>query len=368
MDAARVDALTLTCFKSYMSQSFRFGEGFQVLAGPNGAGKTNVLDALFYLGMCKSYFSLKDRELVRHGEDFFRLEASCLSDGRPAKLVAKIRPGDTKVFEREGKPYDTLSAHIGWLPVVLIAPNDTQLVSGFSEERRRFLDQTLCQVDAIYLTKLSEYNRLLLQRNAWLKQNMYAAADPGVLAAIDSRLAEPAAYITQARAEGVTRIAFSAKEVYGSLSREKEEPAVIYQSASHGLAWKELAARSRSADLRLGRTTDGPHRDDLDLRLNGFPARRFSSQGQLKSLILALKLAQYDLISERKGIRPLLLMDDIFDKLDQDRVNELIRYLCSAQVGQVFVTDTDAERVPEVLRSLGQPCTIFEIRDSQVRS
>ena len=368
MDAARVDSLTLTSFKSYASESFRFGDGFQVLAGPNGAGKTNVLDALFYLGMCKSYFPLKDKELVSHGGDFFRLEASCSSYGKSVELVAKVRPGDTKVFEREGKAYETLSAHIGWLPVVLIAPNDTQLVSGFSEERRRFLDQTLCQVDAVYLAKLSEYNRLLLQRNAWLKQNMHVSLDPGVLAAIDSRMAEPAAYITRVRSEGVGHIAAAAKEVYGSLSQEKEEPDVLYQSGCQGLSWQELTARSRSSDFRLGRTTDGPHRDDLDLRLDGFPARRFSSQGQLKSFILALKLAQYGFIAHSKGVRPLLLMDDIFDKLDRNRVRELIRYLTGAQVGQVFVTDTDSERVPEVLRSLGHPCTIFEIRDSRIIS
>lgn len=366
MNAARVDSLRLTSFKSYASETFHFGEGFQILAGPNGAGKTNVLDALFYLGMCKSYFSLKDKELARHGDDFFRLEASCRSQGKPVKLIAKVKPGDTKIFERDGKAYETLSAHIGWLPVVLISPNDTQLVTGFSEERRRFLDQTLCQVDGLYLARLSEYNRLLLQRNSWLKQNLHVSMDSGVLAAIGSRMAEPAAYVAKVRKESVLRIGDYACKVYGALSNEREVPQLVYQSGSQDLSWVELTARNRSADFRAGRTTEGPHRDDLELRLDGFPARRFSSQGQLKSMILALKLAQYEFIAESKGTRPLLLMDDIFDKLDGDRVRELIRYLSGTQVGQVFVTDTDAERVPAVLRSLEKPCTIFEIRDSRI--
>lgn len=362
-----VDTLILTQFKSYTSEKFEFGSGFQVIAGQNGMGKTNVLDALYYLGMCRSYFSLKDKELVRHGDDFFRLEVQYSIDQIPTTVVAKVKPGELKAFEKDKKPYDTLSAHIGQIPVVLIAPNDTQLISGFSEERRRLLDQTLCQVDRTYLTHLSIYNRLLLQRNAWLKGVVSGVRqDMSMLETFDAQMEEPSNYISSQRARFASFLLAKTQEIYAVLSREREKPGSIYKTKLLDSSWSELAGKSHNTDMRFGRTTEGLHRDDLELQLDGFPARRFSSQGQLKSYILALKLAQFQFIAEEKGVLPLLLLDDIFDKLDNERVAALIHFLSDTSFGQVIITDTDLDRVPAILKKNDQPFRTFRMVNSRI--
>lgn len=368
MIALRFDVLRLYQFKSYLSGEFVFGPGFQLLTGANGMGKTNVLDSLHYLGMCKSYFALKDRELVHHGKDFFRLEAHCTLGDQSLRVVAKVRPGEPKVFEWDHKPYESLSDHIGRLPVVLIAPNDTQLLTGFSDERRRFLDQTLCQVDMEYLRHLVLYNRLLSQRNAWLKSVVgQPAPDLTLLEVFDGQMAAPAAYIHQARAGFADFLGSRTAQLYGSLCEGREVPSAQYRSSLDRLDWTRLMRQQRGSDLRLARTSEGIHRDDLELLLDGHPARRFGSQGQLKSYVLALKLAQYQYMAERKGLLPVMLLDDIFDKLDQHRVRALIGLLAAETVGQVFITDTEPKRVADVLDAMGQPCTIFRIANSTIQ-
>jgi DNA replication and repair protein RecF len=367
MEDVHLEHLSLRQFKSYDSGHFQFGEGFQLLIGANGMGKTNVLDALYYLGMCRSYFSLRDRELVRHGEAFFRLEAAFRISAQSFQVVAKVKPGDSKVFELNRKPYDTLADHIGRVPVVLIAPNDTQLLTGFSEERRRFLDQTLCQVDQDYLRNLVLYNRLLTQRNAWLKSvSAQPSPDLTLLETFDHQMEEPARRIHIARQRFAGFLSERTAVLYAALCEGREIPAVDYRSPLDGQEWSALLRRQRSADLRQGRTTEGVHRDDLELRLDGHPARRFGSQGQLKSYVLALKLAQYQYMAEARSLMPVLLMDDIFDKLDRHRVQALIALLAGKGVGQVFITDTEEDRVAGVLRSIHQPYTTFRISNSRI--
>jgi DNA replication and repair protein RecF len=367
MDAIEVQRLVLTHFKSYSSEKFEMGPGFQVIAGQNGMGKTNVLDALYYLGMCRSYFSLRDKELVRHGEEFFRLEVHYSRGGVQATVIAKVKPGDLKIFEKDKKPYDTLASHIGQIPVVLIAPNDTQLITGLGEERRKFFDQTLCQIDKNYLHQLTIYNRLLLQRNAWLKRMLAGIReDPSMLDTFDAQMAAPAAFIVKARAQFSKYLAAKTKDIYAALSREREVPGAVYKTKLLETNWEDMANRFRSTDMRFGRTTEGLHRDDLELQLDGYPARRFSSQGQLKSFIMALKLAQFEFIAEEKGVLPLLLLDDIFDKLDNERVAALIHYLAGSTVGQVVITDTDHNRVPLILAGNQQPFRTFRMVDSHI--
>lgn len=367
MTTLEVHSLTLINFKSYEAETYSFGEGFQVIVGRNGMGKTNVLDALHYLGLCRSYFPLRDNEIVRHQSEFFRLEAGILQAGRPAVYKAKVKPGSRKDFEKDKKVYPTLAEHIGQIPVVLIAPNDTEIISGFSESRRKFIDQTLCQVDREYLAHLSVYNRLLLQRNAYLKSILQGKRfDASMLDAIDQQLAPAAAYICSARRSFVTELLALVKVNYQAISQAAEQPGGAYQGALEQLDWMEVMQQNRSADLRMGRTMKGLHRDELVLTLDEHPARRFSSQGQLKSLVFALKIAQFQYTSTVMGRIPLLLLDDIFDKLDQYRVGALLEFLVAQQVGQVFITDTDEDRVPKALKRMKQAFRTFHIHESKI--
>ncbi|MCF8236588.1 MAG: DNA replication and repair protein RecF [Saprospiraceae bacterium] len=368
MTSQEVQTLRLIQFKSYQEATFAFGQGFQVIVGRNGMGKTNVLDALHYLGLCRSYFSLRDHELVRHGQNFFRLEATVLHDAKTCTYVAKVQPGDRKEFERDKKVYPTLSEHIGQLPVVLVAPNDTEIISGFSESRRKFMDQTLCQVAPHYLASLSLYNRLLLQRNAYLKSVVQGVRfDAGMLQAIDQQMGPAAEYMGQLRKEFVAELMLLASANYNAISRAAEASGATYQGAlvEHD-TWSSLMADSLSQDLRMGRTMRGLHRDELHLTLDGFPARRFSSQGQLKSFVFALKLAQFQYASAKTGRPPLLLLDDIFDKLDHERVEALLQFLIDQKIGQIFITDTDADRVPDVLKAMHQAFRTFHVNDSSI--
>ncbi len=369
MTSQEVQTLRLIQFKSYQEATFTFGAGFQVIVGRNGMGKTNVLDALHYLGLCRSYFSLRDHELVRHGETFFRLEATVRHEGKSATYVAKVQPGDRKEFERDKKVYPTLSEHIGQLPVVLIAPNDTEIISGFSESRRKFMDQTLCQVDPQYLASLSLYNRLLLQRNAYLKSVVQGARfDAGVLGAMDQQIGPAAELIGRMRKEFVDELLTLAGANYQAISHAAEQASAEYRGALlEDPSWTKLAEGSLSHDLRMGRTMRGLHRDDIQLTLDGFPARRFSSQGQLKSFVFALKLAQFQYASAKTGRPPLLLLDDIFDKLDHERVEALLQFLIQQKIGQIFITDTDENRVPLVLKAMHQPFRTFHVEESSIQ-
>ncbi|MEZ5030022.1 MAG: DNA replication and repair protein RecF [Saprospiraceae bacterium] len=367
MTTLEVHSLSMTNFKSYEAETYSFGSGFQVIVGRNGMGKTNVLDALHYLGLCRSYFPLRDSELLRHGSEFFRLEASIRQDGRPVTYTAKVVPGSRKDFEKDKNTYSTLAEHIGQMPVVLIAPNDTEIISGFSEARRKFMDQTLCQVDQTYLAHLSSYNRLLLQRNAYLKSLLQGKRyDPAVLEAIDQQLSPSAEYIASARRTFVKELLELVRVNYQAISQAAEQPSGIYQGALDESNWSELMQQNHSTDLRMGRTMKGLHRDELVLTLDQHPARRFSSQGQLKSLVFALKIAQFQYTSSVMGRIPLLLLDDIFDKLDQYRVSALLTFLVDQQVGQVFITDTDEDRVPEALLKMKQAFRTFHVHESQI--
>lgn len=341
-------------FKSLFNCTLEFDKGIQILTGLNGVGKTNVLDAIHYLGVCKSSFSLKDSEIAFHGTSFFRLECEIHSEVEDFRIVAKVQPGISKLFEKDRKAYSLLSDHIGSIPVVLISPNDTQILSGYSEERRRFIDQTLCQTDNRYLRLLTTYNRLLSQRNAWLKQQLShkGESSSALLDTFDQQMSEPALYINQLRNTFVAQLSMTFGEVYRAISDGRENPSISYMSKLETSDWMKLMKENRMNDFRTGRTTEGLHRDDIQLLMDGKPAKRFSSQGQLKSFVFALKLAQYKYMSDSHGTMPILLLDDLFDKLDQNRVRSLLQYIVEAKVGQTFITDTEPDRIIDALFDL----------------
>ena len=355
-------SLQLSNFKNYESATVEFHEGLNAFVGLNGMGKTNLLDAVYYLCMCKSHFGLNDRAVLRRGAEFIRLVGHFERSDRRERVTAKIVPGKRKEFDRNGNPYDRLADHIGLLPIVFITPDDTQLAREGSEERRRFLDTTLSQTDPDYLRQLMRYNRVLKQRNATLRAFAERGGyDASLLSIYDEQLLEPARYIHEKRAAFTHHFVPVFAEYYARISGGQEPVGLTYVSKLHAQELSDLLAESQERDRHLARTTAGIHRDDLTFRLNNFPVKRFASQGQLKSFVLSFKLAQYAYLREYHQISPILLLDDIFDKLDVQRVRQLLQLLTEQRFGQVLLTDTDPERVQRIVRELGVPTRILQV-------
>jgi len=350
-----LQALKLTNFKNYENQTLLLSEHLNCFVGKNGMGKTNILDAIYYLCMTKSHFKSSDRNIVRHSEDFFRLEANFFSESdntpKTSKLIVKVQPRKRKEFELNKVVYERLSEHIGQFPVVMIAPDDTLMAMEGSEERRRFLDNTLCQLDTAYLTNLMHYNKVLSQRNKTLKQFAETRTfDELLIKTYDRQLLAAANYIHQKRTDLMAVFIPIFKNYYAQISGEQEVVACEYASKLNKEKFEVLLNENLEKDRILQRTTVGVHKDDLKFIFNNIAVKQFASQGQLKSYILALKLAQYELLRQEKGAAPILLLDDIFDKLDASRVQQLLQLLIQKkEFGQIFITDTHEERVANIV-------------------
>lgn len=340
-------------------------------------GKTNVLDAIYYLCMTKSHFKASDKNIMRHGADFFRLEANFISKNeslsesenaqKASKLIVKVQPRKRKEFELNQVVYERLSEHIGHFPVVMIAPDDTLMAMEGSEERRRFLDNTLCQLDANYLKHLMHYNKVLSQRNKTLKQFAESRTfDEILIKTYDKQLLAAAEYIHQKRSGLMVDFIPVFKDYYAQISGEQEEVACEYVSKLNDEKFEVLLNDSLPKDRILQRTTVGVHKDDLKFIFNDIAVKQFASQGQLKSYILALKLAQYELLRQQKGIAPILLLDDIFDKLDANRVQQLLALLIQKRAfGQIFITDTHEERVAAIVSNFNMNFQKFIVENGQ---
>jgi DNA replication and repair protein RecF len=341
--------------------------------GQNGMGKTNLLDAIYYVCMCKSHFKTTDKHITKHEADFFRLEANFVSGDtketlRVNKIIAKVQALKRKEFQSNKAVYDKLSDHIGRFPVVMIAPDDTLLAIEGSEERRRFLDNTLCQLDNQYLTHLVYYNKVLSQRNKLLKQFAETRTfDKILIKSYDVQLLPSANYIHQKREEWMTNFEPIFVDYYNQISGEQEAVKCIYQSKLSEMDFEKLLNENLVRDRILQRTTTGIHKDDLKFVFNDVPVKQFASQGQLKSYILALKLAQYELLRQEKDIAPILLLDDIFDKLDESRVQHLLELLIQKkEFGQVFITDTHENRVTEIIEKFGVSFGKFIVKNGEI--
>ena len=370
-------SLKLTNFKNYESQAFVLSPHLNCFTGLNGMGKTNVLDAVYYLCLCKSHTGLNDRHLVRHGESFFRLEGAfqpSTVDRRPSTIVAKYSLGQRKEIERDGVAFNRLIDHIGQFPVVMIAPDDVALVQDGSEDRRRFLDSTLSQISPGYLQNLLTYNALLRQRNALLKKFAEEKTfDATLLEGIDRQMPAPAQALFEQRRDFTAGFRPLFQEFYAAISGGREAVDVAYESdmemtlpeSGSPLNLADLFQKNLEKDRLLQRTSGGPHRDDLVLIMDGQPVKKFASQGQLKSFLLALRLAQYELLRLEKGFAPILLLDDIFDKLDEQRVRQLVGLLIGRDFGQIFVTDTQRSRLEEIIASFTGEYLVFEIENGK---
>lgn len=360
--------LKLANFKNYESLALTLSPRLNCFTGLNGMGKTNVLDAVYFLCLCKSNSGLPDKNLVRHGEGFFRIEGTFVSAEQNDRVVAKFAPGRPKIMERNGVEYQKLADYIGAFPAVMIAPDDVALVQDGSEDRRRFLDATLSQLSQIYLQNLLVYNALLKQRNALLKHFAEQKRfDPTLLEAIDRQMPAPAQVIFEQRKAFVEAFAPVFADCYADISGGREAVAAEYDTDLGRDTLPALFQAALEKDRILQRSTVGPHRDDLALTMNGLPVKKFASQGQLKSFLLALRLAQYEILRREKGQSPLLLLDDIFDKLDEQRVRHLVSLLLRRNFGQIFITDTQRNRIEAVVASFTGAYQVFEVANGAIR-
>lgn len=339
---------TLTNFRNYTSAHFSFGDRFNLVSGLNGLGKTNLLDAIYYLSVGKSYFTPYDQRVVLLGESFFRLEANVVKGGESYSITFKVKPGTSKEILVDNVVLNKVSDHLGFIPIVFSAPRDMELVTGTSQARRRYIDHLLCQVDAVYLKALMEYNYVLQLRNAALKNGFQDLRR--IIATYDEQMAPLAQVVFEKRKwlTGVLQPLF--QETYASLSEGRENIECIYESDLEEHPYEVLADRNWESDKNTQRTHAGIHKDDFLLLIKDKPAREFGSQGQIKSLIFSLHLTKYRLLSEQKGYQPILILDDVFDKLDDRRLSRLMEILHADEFGQIFISDTNQERLRKEMK------------------
>jgi len=346
-------SISLLQFKNYTNRSFDFSERIIGICGNNGVGKTNLLDAIHYLCFTKSYFTRADANSTQQGKNGFRLEGHFVLQDKPEKAVCILRETGKKEFAVSDQSYDKFSHHIGHYPCVVIAPDDALLITGGSEERRKFLDSLLSQLDADYLQHLIIYTKVLQQRNSLLK----AFAESGnknfaLLDVLDQQLVKPGHYIFNKRKEFLISFLPAVKHLYLDIAKQQEDISLFYESELQQASFEELLAATRQKDCFAQRTTSGTHRDNIEINLGSQPFRSIASQGQRKSLLFALKLAEMEVLKKEKGFPPLLLLDDVFEKLDEDRISNLLQKVCNENEGQVFITDTNEERLVQHLKAI----------------
>jgi DNA replication and repair protein RecF len=360
--------INLLNFKNYPEASIDLNPGVNALLGANGEGKTNLLDAVHYLSMCKSYFNPIDAQNIRFGEDFFVVQGIFECSGQTENISCGLKRNQKKVFKRNQKEYERLSDHIGLLPIVMISPTDTMLITEGSEERRKFLDSIISQFDKRYLEDLINYGRVLSQRNAYLKQAaMSRSFDEDSLLIWDEQMIPLAKRIFDARKKFILDLIPIFKEHYQMISGYKEEIDIQYESHLLKGDFRESLEAGREKDRNLQYSSVGTHKDDLVFHINGVPVRRYASQGQQKSFLIALKLAQFHFIAKEKGIKPILLLDDIFDKLDESRVTRLMELVCQPAFGQLIITDSHEHRLKNIFDGLEIDLPVFQIADSSVK-
>ena len=348
----QLNSISITQFKNYSNRSFQFNGRIVGICGNNGVGKTNLLDAIHYLCFTKSYFT-RDVLNIQSGQQGFRVDGELELNDKKEKAVCILRETGKKEFSVNDSGYEKFSEHIGRYPCVIIAPDDIQIITDGSEERRRFLDALLSQIDKDYLQHLINYNKILLQRNSLLK-SFYETGNKNLslLDVLDEQLIKPGEYIFEKRKQFLISFLPDVKKLYAEIAKLEEETELHYQSELNQCTFTELLHLNRQRDMAAQRTTGGIHRDDLVFNLNGQLFKNIASQGQRKSLLFALKLAEMDVLKENKGFPPLLLLDDVFEKLDEDRIANLLRRVCIENNGQVFITDTNQERLSQHLDSL----------------
>ena len=369
--------LSLVNFRNYEHLEMVCSERINCFTGLNGSGKTNLLEAIHYLALCKSFLNPADTQNIRFDAPFFVVQGDfAKEDGATDSIYCGVKRGQKKVFRKNGKDYERLSDHIGLIPLVVVSPADGVLVAGASEERRRFMDSVISQYNRNYLDHLIAYNRVLSQRNALLKQMAHArpaeqpfgrgGGDFSTMEVLDLQLANHGVKIFEWRKEFIAKLQPLFNEFYSVLSGGTEHVTLAYESVLHSKSFEQTLIDAQKKDLALEYTSNGIHRDDLEFSINTHSLKKSGSQGQQKTFLLALKLGEYRLLEQNTNKKPLLLLDDIHDKLDADRVYRLMDLVCKPEFGQLFITDTGTGRMHVLFKGRGLPYSVFEVENGGV--
>ncbi|MEC8636663.1 MAG: DNA replication and repair protein RecF [Bacteroidota bacterium] len=354
--------LTLTNYKNIEASQFDFQAPINCFIGNNGMGKSNILDSIYHLAFTKSYFNPSGVQNIPFGKEFFLIEGKFNNDGKEEKINCSLKKGQKKTVKRNGKVYDKIAEHIGLIRFVIISPADRNLIIEGSNNRRKFIDGVIGQTDKTYLNYLSDYNKILAQRNALLKffaQNR--TFDGETLAIYNHQISELAHPIYEKRKAFMEVFLPIFAKRHLSISNGIEEVDIQYASDLSETKMSDLLVNNLEKDKILQFTSVGTHKDDLDLQISGMPIKKFGSQGQQKTFLIALKLAQFDFIKEKSGMNPIVLLDDIFDKLDQDRVTKTIQLFDYESLGQIFISDTHEDRIKIALEMSSSPYEIFNL-------
>ena len=356
-----LEKLSLINYKNITEATLELSPKINCFIGSNGVGKTNLLDAIFFLSFCHSAYNPVDSQVIRHGQDFLMLEGRYDDD---LTISCGMKRGQKKHFKRNKKEYRRLSEHIGLIPIVMISPDDTSLIGGGSEERRRLMDVVIAQMNRPYIDALSRYNKALQQRNTLLR--MDEEPDPDMMAIWEEQMAMAGEEIFRQRTELTSRLTPLFQQFYERISGGHERVSLNYVSHCQRGPLLEVIQRDRHKDRAIGYSLHGIHRDDLEIMLDGHPMKREGSQGQQKTFVISLKLAQFELLKQAMQATPLLLLDDIFDKLDAQRVEQIVSLVSGEAFGQIFITDTNREHLDKILTVSTHDYKIYHVEDGEI--
>jgi len=359
-----LNEVTILNYKNIGEARLEFSPKLNCLIGNNGQGKTNVLDAIYYLSMCRSHTpSLDNSAVIRHGEPYMMLQGHYTRRDTPEDISIALQRGKRKVVRRGGKEYQRLSQHIGLLPVVMVSPLDIDLIRGGGEDRRRLMDIIISLNDKEYLEALNRYTRAVEQRNAMIKREM---RDPLLYASVEQTMDEAGTLVHERRRQWLQLFQPIFMQYYQAVAGSGEEVRLQYRSHLNDAPLRDLLEQTRERDHIIGYTTRGVHRDDLEMLLDGYPMRRTGSQGQCKTYTIALRLAQFDFIKQYNATVPVLLLDDIFDRLDAQRVERIVDVVSSDRFGQIFITDTNRAHLDEIVARHGGDHRVMQVSGGEV--
>lgn len=363
----QLNKLSIINYKNIEAATLNLSAKLNCFIGHNGEGKTNLLDAVYYLSFCRSAFNPKDSEVMRHDADYFVLEGDYTTDGGDKEQVyCGMKRGTKKHFKRNKKEYKRLSMHIGQVPLIFVSPADATLIDGGSEERRRLMDVVISQYDTPYIEDLNRYNKALQQRNKLLKQE--EEPDSTLMELLEMQMAEYGEAIYKKRAAFVEELTPVFQRIYQTICENREQVSLEYVSHCQRGSLLDVIRRDRAKDRIMGYSLHGIHKDDLVMMLGDYPIRREGSQGQNKTYVLALKLAQFDFLRRTSGNNtPLLLLDDIFDKLDSSRVEQIVRLVSGDDFGQIFITDTNRDHLDKILQGSSFSYKIFSVEGGEIK-
>ena len=355
-------SLSLVNYKNFESKSLTFNDTINCLVGNNGVGKTNILDAIYHLSFGKSYFNPVASQNIKHDEEFFVVNGDYKKENKSEKIVVSLKRGQKKVIKRNGKAYNKFSEHIGFLPLVIISPADRDLITEGSDTRRKFIDSVISQSDKAYLDDLIKYNKILAQRNSLLKYfALNNTFNIDTLEVYNSQLTDFGTKVFIKREAFLKTFIPIFKSRYQAISNGNETVDLVYKSDLFTTDLNTLLMQVINKDKTIQYTSVGVHKDDLLFNIDSHPIKKFGSQGQQKSFLIALKLAQFDFIKQQSGFNPILLLDDIFDKLDEERVTQIIKLVDDENFGQLFISDTHAERTEKAVKQVHQSYEIFKL-------